>query len=232
MNTKVQTIECASCGEQAGYCERHRMHKPLAWVRLCKTRPDYRQAWDEGRGPGQEAPGREASTSEATSGETARRQSLRARIEERLREISEHRSEAEIEAILDACQKRGAWPCRCGNGIAAWVDDVARPDRWRPEWGPKPQAPSEGPVMSTDEEQPDLSMPPLYQQAWNLAQSLTAFVADGCKTVTADQYRQRLEICDGCDRRRGNRCAACGCRLSLKARGRAFRCPLSKWPEV
>lgn len=73
--------------------------------------------------------------------------------------------------------------------------------------------------------------PSLSRQAWNLARSLADFVADGLRTVTADQYRQRLEICDTCDRRRGNRCMVCGCRLSLKARGRAFRCPLDKWPR-
>lgn len=85
----------------------------------------------------------------------------------------------------------------------------------------------------TSEEPADprpLKPPSLPRQAWNLARSLADFVADGMHTVTADQYRQRLEICDACDRRRGNRCMECGCRLSLKARGRAFRCPLDKWP--
>jgi len=75
-------------------------------------------------------------------------------------------------------------------------------------------------------------MPSLPRQAWNLTRSLAAFVADGMRTVTEQQYRQRLEICNTCDRRRRNRCLKCGCRLSLKARGRAFRCPLRKWPKA
>ena len=75
-------------------------------------------------------------------------------------------------------------------------------------------------------------LPGLARQAWNLASSLASFVADGCKTVTKQEYAARLEICDTCDRRRGNRCMECGCRLSLKARGRAFQCPLKKWPAV
>ncbi len=74
--------------------------------------------------------------------------------------------------------------------------------------------------------------PPLHQQAWNLAKSLADFVADGCQTLSEEQYRRRLEICDACELRRGNRCTKCGCRLSLKARGRAFQCPMGKWPEV
>ena len=47
--------------------------------------------------------------------------------------------------------------------------------------------------------------PSLARQAWNLARSLAEFVADGLETVSADAYRRRLEMCDGCDRRRGNR---------------------------
>ena len=58
------------------------------------------------------------------------------------------------------------------------------------------------------------------------------FVADGCTTVGEEQYRERLEICDSCPERRNNRCMKCGCRLSLKARGRAFKCPEDKWQRV
>ena len=75
-------------------------------------------------------------------------------------------------------------------------------------------------------------MPSLVRQAWNLARSLADFVADGCKTVSQEQYRQRLEICDECEHRRNNRCTKCGCRLSLKAQGRAFKCPEGQWPAV
>ncbi|HEU0068300.1 MAG TPA: DUF6171 family protein [Nitrospiraceae bacterium] len=74
--------------------------------------------------------------------------------------------------------------------------------------------------------------PGLARQAWNLAASLASFVFDGCQTVTEQEYKTRLEICDTCDQRRGNHCLKCGCRLSLKARGRAFQCPLQKWPPV
>ncbi|NUQ61893.1 MAG: hypothetical protein HUU20_05370 [Pirellulales bacterium] len=74
--------------------------------------------------------------------------------------------------------------------------------------------------------------PSLPRQAWNLASALAGFVADGCRTVTAEEYRRRLEVCDACGERRGDRCLKCGCRLSLKARGRAFRCPLGKWEEL
>jgi hypothetical protein len=74
--------------------------------------------------------------------------------------------------------------------------------------------------------------PPLSQQAWNLAKSLASFIADGLTTVTQEQYLARLKICDTCSERRKNKCLRCGCRLSLKARGRAFDCPLKKWPAI
>lgn len=77
-------------------------------------------------------------------------------------------------------------------------------------------------------------LPPLARRAWNLAQSLTHFVSDGCTMVNEEQYRERLEICDTCEYRCKdlNRCQKCGCRLSLKARGRAFKCPVDKWEEI
>ena len=72
--------------------------------------------------------------------------------------------------------------------------------------------------------------PTAVHQAWDLAASLAAFVADGCRLVDADEYAARLEVCEACDRRRGRHCLECGCRIDLKARGRAFRCPLGLWP--
>lgn len=38
---------------QPGYCRRHGLRKPEAWWKLCRTRDDYFQFWEEGRGPGQ-----------------------------------------------------------------------------------------------------------------------------------------------------------------------------------
>lgn len=74
--------------------------------------------------------------------------------------------------------------------------------------------------------------PSLVRQAWNLTRSLADFVADGCKLVDRDEYQRRLEVCDVCEFRRGNQCLECGCRLSIKAQGRAFKCPQNKWETV
>ncbi|MBI2477356.1 MAG: hypothetical protein HYV60_01500 [Planctomycetia bacterium] len=74
--------------------------------------------------------------------------------------------------------------------------------------------------------------PSLMRRTWNLAGSLASFLADGCKALTKEEFQSRLKVCETCDQRRGNRCLKCGCRLSLKARGRAFQCPLNKWPTL
>ena len=38
----------------AGWCDRHNMKKHATWHKLCQSHEDYREAWDAGRGPGQE----------------------------------------------------------------------------------------------------------------------------------------------------------------------------------
>jgi hypothetical protein len=78
---------------------------------------------------------------------------------------------------------------------------------------------------------PPAANPGIMQRVWNLAAAAAAFVVDGCHTVSTAEYVQRLQICDGCDRRRRTKCLQCGCYLPLKAQLRAVACPLNKWPE-
>jgi len=56
-------------------------------------------------------------------------------------------------------------------------------------------------------------------------------VGDGCALVDDAEYRRRLGVCHFCDRRTERRCTACGCWIGLKARGRAFTCPLGRWKQ-
>ena len=41
-------------GAKKVFCKRYGQWMYRRWVELCKTRPDYRKAWEEGRGPGQQ----------------------------------------------------------------------------------------------------------------------------------------------------------------------------------
>ena len=69
------------------------------------------------------------------------------------------------------------------------------------------------------------------QASWNAARAVISFARDGFRFVSGAVYETRIAVCRDCDRRVGNRCRECGCRLALKARGRAFRCPLGRWPD-
>jgi hypothetical protein len=73
------------------------------------------------------------------------------------------------------------------------------------------------------------AFPPLATQAANFIHSVVAFAGDGCALVDDAEYRRRLTACHACDRRAGRRCTECGCWIGVKARGRAFECPLGRW---
>lgn len=73
------------------------------------------------------------------------------------------------------------------------------------------------------------AFPPLAAQVANLFQSVAAFVGDGFALVDEVEYRRRLEVCHACDRRAGRCCTEFGCWIGVKARGRAFICPLGRW---
>ena len=72
--------------------------------------------------------------------------------------------------------------------------------------------------------------PEMRSRPWNFIKSMADFVADGCTTLSQEDYRARLMVCTHCAERTDNTCAICGCYLALKARGRAFKCPLGRWP--
>jgi len=74
-------------------------------------------------------------------------------------------------------------------------------------------------------------MPPIQQRVWNLGKALVDFVADGCATVSKEEYAARLAACDTCNHRKGVWCRhkKCGCCTMIKAKGRAWNCPLGKW---
>ena len=82
------------------------------------------------------------------------------------------------------------------------------------------------PEVATDA----MSAPPLTQRAWNLAESLADFVADGLRLVSREEYQARLKTCEECSFRTDSTCTKCGCIIAIKARGRAFLCPEGLWP--
>lgn len=80
-------------------------------------------------------------------------------------------------------------------------------------------------------ERPPVVLPPLGKQFLSLLGAVAAIAASGFRKVSADELRQRLEICGACPyRTETNRCGLCGCRLRFKPQYWALACPLLKWP--
>ena len=138
-----------------------------------------------------------------------------------------HLPECELRVEIDHADHPGKFYCRHtrvrtrGNLVSA---EICRLCTQRTVPSPEPRP------LPTSEDLLPKQAPPLGRQLWNFAKAVTDFVADGMKTVSAEEYAERLAICDECPERQDNRCLECGCRLSLKAQGRAFECPLGKWP--
>ncbi len=87
-------------------------------------------------------------------------------------------------------------------------------------------------MLTSTPNQENSDPPSLAERAWNFAQAVTEFVADGCTVLSREQYQGRLSICDWCEQREGNFCLACGCLLAAKAAMRSEDCPLGRWPSA
>lgn len=68
----------------------------------------------------------------------------------------------------------------------------------------------------------------------SFARAVGRFVADGCTTVTAEQYHERLAICQLCPRRNVLLCGKCRCVIIVKAGMRSEVCPDKppRWPSL
>lgn len=54
---------------------------------------------------------------------------------------------------------------------------------------------------------------------------------DGCARVALETFVARLTVCNSCSLRQGDRCLACGCIITTKARWRSESCPAERWPR-
>lgn len=71
--------------------------------------------------------------------------------------------------------------------------------------------------------------PNLIQTGWNFAKAITKHAVDGFKSVSTQEYENRLRICDTCPFRNAVRCTKCNCNITYKAQWRSERCPADKW---
>ena len=70
-------------------------------------------------------------------------------------------------------------------------------------------------------------LPSLPQQAKNLGQAVISHAINGFKQ--ADDYENRIAICEGCERFKNDKCLECGCFMKVKAKWAEQSCPINKW---
>jgi Glycosyl transferase family 2 len=73
------------------------------------------------------------------------------------------------------------------------------------------------------------ALPSGPRMAWNYARSMAAHIAAGRAVCPEPEAARRLELCQLCPSRNGDRCAACGCWLESKAAMEVSTCPLGRW---
>lgn len=71
------------------------------------------------------------------------------------------------------------------------------------------------------------SFPPIIEQAKGFMHSAAKAISSGFKQ--ADDYAERWEICQGCEKLQEKRCLMCGCWMEGKAKFAAVHCDLGKW---
>src|SRR5262245_36808934 len=117
-------------------------------------------------------------------------------------------------------------PCGCDKCRLCWLFN--NDPKYHKMWG------------GTKDLPPPPPMPPsFFRQAVNYAAAVIKHVVTGRKTLSEEQTRIRLQICEGtadtpkCEYYNGNnRCLKCGCGLSKKASWADQDCPIGKWPKV
>ena len=149
----------------AGLCKRHNVMKGPHLHKLCQTREDYYQLWEEGFGPGQGSP----------------------------QNITKKKEEEEIQPIVSE------------NTAKKIAEEIP-----------------------TEEEK---KMPSLGKQAWGFAKAVTNHIKSGAAHTSEELSKARLEVCDTCDKRSGDKCVECGCFLASKAKWASSDCPIGKWPK-
>ena len=73
--------------------------------------------------------------------------------------------------------------------------------------------------------------PNFIKKAKHFTKAVSRHVVDGFTKVDLPQYKERIEICNGCEFHENGHCNECGCMLSIKAWWRSENCPIDKWPE-
>ena len=200
-----------------GWCARHMVNKGERWHELCKTREDYFDVWEMGEGPGQNF------------------------TEEQKEDL---KKQVGKDAITKCdCNFSMNYDIDTGKGFCdrhkCWKDDRQKKlcqldremfDDWEMGDGPGQEDLSED-DKSKLQEKIRREQPGLFKKIWNFSKALKNHVSDGARAVSDEVYEKRLNECDQCVYREGNKClhASCGCNLTHKAKWNSEQCPIGRW---
>lgn len=78
------------------------------------------------------------------------------------------------------------------------------------------------------------NQPSILTQALSFGKAVLKHIADGFRNVSDEVYKERVKICEGCDKfsQEARRCLECGCYVDTKASWASEECPLKKWLKV
>jgi hypothetical protein len=74
-----------------------------------------------------------------------------------------------------------------------------------------------------------VKLPPLAEQAKNLAKSAWVFLSSGFELAPDDEQERRYDICKSCDYLTQGRCSKCGCFMKYKSKIKVVTCPDGRW---
>ena len=106
-----------------GFCKRHDMEKGPHLHRLCQTRLDYFQMWEEGHGPGQGA-AQQANRNNPQTLEEAKKQAEENKQPEPQPSVSENTNETEVEGEVEKSQPMPSLAQQAWNFTRAVADHL------------------------------------------------------------------------------------------------------------
>lgn len=148
------------------------------------------------------------------------------------RDLAVAAAQAAVELMEAMGNPEGTWYAdhlrRYRQGAAEPGPASPRPVAWRGK--PATRAVGARPVAAPPVRATTPDAPGLLRMAASATKAMARFIGSGLRSLPAEAYRGRLDVCRACAHHTGQRCRLCGCFTYLKARLIHEPCPLNKWP--
>jgi len=68
-----------------------------------------------------------------------------------------------------------------------------------------------------------------FEEVKTFTKAVVKYAKNGFKKVSIEEYKARIDVCNGCDKHDNGKCKECGCTIAKKAWWESEDCPLKKW---